>query len=86
MRDKSYASSSAYSTLGDWALRRWLPQRAATVPARIGATAATLLALCLLSWRPGLGALVGLLALLAGPGALPLQALRTMPNPIERTS
>jgi hypothetical protein len=34
MRDKSYASSSAYSTLGDWALRRWLPQRAATVPAR----------------------------------------------------
>ena len=77
---------SAAIGLGDWALRRWLPQRAATVPVRIGATAATLMALYLLSWIPGLGALVGFLALLAGLGALLLQTRRTMPNPIERTS
>jgi len=77
---------SAAIGLGDWALRRWLPQRAATVPVRIGATAATLLALYLLSWIPGLGALVGFLALLAGLGALLLQTRRTIPNPIEQTS
>ena len=71
---------SAGIGVGDWALRRWLPDRAERLPARIAAAAVTLLALSLLGWVPALGALVGFLALLAGLGALLLQARRTAPT------
>lgn len=52
---------------------RWLPERAGRMSVRIAATAAALLALSLLGRIPGLGALVGFLALLSGLGALVLQ-------------
>ncbi len=71
---------SAGIGLGDWALQRWLPERAGRLATRIAATAATLLALFLLGWIPGLGALLGFLALLSGLGALLLQIGRPTPT------
>lgn len=59
--------------LGDWSLRRWRPDNAARLPARIAASAAALLVLTLLGWLPMLGGVVGFVALTAGLGALLLQ-------------
>lgn len=72
---------SAGIGVGDWALQRWLPNRAGGLPMRLAATTATLLVLSVLGWIPGLGALVGFLALLAGLGALLLQARRMASAP-----
>lgn len=63
--------------IGDWMLRRWRPEAAAKPLMRVVAAAGALIALYLLGWIPVLGPLVGLLALLAGLGALVLQARRT---------
>lgn len=60
--------------LGDGSLRRWRPGSAGKLPARIAAAAAALLALTLLGWLPVLGTAVGFVALVAGLGALLLQA------------
>lgn len=65
--------------LGDWALMRWLPERAGRLPLRVAAAATVLLALTLLHWVQVLGTLAGLLALLAGLGALLLQFRRVAP-------
>lgn len=70
------AYASAGIGLGDAALVRWLPERAARMPVRIAAAATALLALTLLHWVPVVGVLAGLLALLAGLGALMLQLRR----------
>jgi hypothetical protein len=59
--------------LGDWSLRRWRPDSAGRLPARIAASAAALLALTLLGWLPVLGGVVGFVALIVGLGALLLQ-------------
>lgn len=61
-------------SLGDWVLAKWLPTRAAKLWVRISAIAVTLFALSLLSWIPLLGWLIGFNLLLAGLGALLLQA------------
>ena len=66
--------------LADGALLRWLPDRAARLPARIVATALVLSALTLLGAVPVLGAAVGFLALTAGLGALLLQAWQLRPG------
>lgn len=58
---------------GDWALQRWQPQRVAQAWWRIGAACVALLVLALLGWVPVLGWVIGLLALLAGLGAVALQ-------------
>jgi len=62
--------------LGDWALQRWQAARAAQRGWRIAAACLALLGLSLLGALPWLGGLIGLAALLAGLGALALQATR----------
>ena len=59
---------------GDWALARWQPQRSARALWRILAACLALLALALLGWVPVLGWVIGLLALLAGLGAITLDS------------
>jgi hypothetical protein len=56
--------------LGDWALHRWQAVRASSVRWRIAAAAATLLLVTWLGHLPWLGAVLGLLLLLAGLGGL----------------
>jgi hypothetical protein len=60
--------------IGDWALRRWQPVRTTLRGWRIGAACAALLLLALAGWVPWVGGIVGFAALLAGLGALWLQA------------
>jgi cytoskeletal protein CcmA (bactofilin family) len=60
--------------IGDWALARWQSARAAQRGWRIGAACAALLVLTLLGALPWLGGLVAFAVLLAGLGALWLQA------------
>jgi cytoskeletal protein CcmA (bactofilin family) len=62
--------------LGESALRRWWPLRADRPMARVAAAAAVLVVLSGLGWVPLLGALPGLLVLLAGLGAVALQVRR----------
>jgi len=66
----------AVLALGEWGLRRWLPQRAERPTMRFATAAAVLLALWLLSFIPVLGSLVGCVVMLAGLGALVLQVRR----------
>jgi hypothetical protein len=71
----------AYATsaigLGDWALQRWQAARREHKGWRIGAACASLLVLTVLGAIPFVGWLIGLAALLAGLGALMLQARRS---------
>ena len=71
----------AYATsaigLGDWALQRWQAARREHKGWRIGAACASLLALTVLGAMPFVSWLIGLAALLAGLGALMLQARRS---------
>lgn len=71
---------SAGIGLGDWAVQRWLPERSTLLPWRIGAAAAALALLALLGGIPWLGGLIAFAALLAGLGALLLQARRLAPG------
>ena len=67
--------------LGEWALRRWWPDRAGRLAMRMLAAAGALVVLALLAWVPLVGWLAGLLALLAGLGALLLQTRRAGAGP-----
>jgi hypothetical protein len=62
--------------LGDAALQRWKPDRVPSLGWRIAAAATVLVALALLRWVPWLGGVIGFAVLLAGLGALVLQARR----------
>jgi hypothetical protein len=70
------AYAVAALALGEWALRRWQPQRAERRAMRFAAAAVLLLALKMLAFIPVLGALVGFEVTLAGLGALLLQVRR----------
>lgn len=59
--------------LADGAIGRWQPQHGARTGLRLAATVAALLLLMLLGWIPVVGTLTGMLAMLAGVGALLLQ-------------
>jgi len=67
---------AAAVALGDWALQRWRAADATALRWRIGFAALALLVLALLGRAPWLGGLVAFAALLAGLGALLLQARR----------
>jgi hypothetical protein len=69
-----YASGGI--ALGNWALGRFRPDQATLPGWRIGAALLALFSMALLRWIPGVGALVGFGALLAGLGALLLQLQR----------
>lgn len=66
--------------LGEWALQRWRPDRATRLPARMVAAALALTALMLLGAVPVLGTALAFAALIAGLGALLLQARRLRPG------
>jgi len=66
--------------LGDLGLQRVKPDRVAAVWWRIAATALALVLLALAGWIPWLGWMVAFAALLAGLGALLLQARRLFPG------
>jgi hypothetical protein len=70
---------SAGIGLGDWGLRRLRPANAPSQGWRIAAAALALVLLALAGWVPWLGWLVALTVLLAGLGALLLQARRALP-------
>ena len=67
---------AAAAGLGDWALHRWQAARAATPRWRIGAAATALVLLTLLGHVPWVGALLALVLLLTGLGALLLLCRR----------
>jgi cytoskeletal protein CcmA (bactofilin family) len=70
---------SAGIGLGEWALGRWKPASAGRFGWRAASAAAAIVVLALLGAIPWLGGLVGFAALLAGLGALLLQARRGVP-------
>jgi len=68
---------SAAISVGDAALLRWKPARAAALSWRVGAAVLGVLAIALLARIPVLGAVVWLAALSAGTGALGMQLRAT---------